>query len=586
MSLLLLLLAGCGGGSGGDDNAKVGAPLPELAQDVTPSGARIDRRADNYFPGQPGDQWVYDRYQGAVSTGQQHVRTASAGSGGDLILAETSPGDVDTSTYRRTAEGLTIVSPFSGTGLNGLESALPSLLEYPEPFHSVGALRSILRQGSLGRDLDGDGAAESYRFEFKQTFLGFETVSLPTGPVSNAAHFRNVVEVVLHSSIVGRAAESVVATEDAWWAPGIGLVRVSVSTVDENGSAIEAPYDLVLRSGTVNGQSISLVPPDGTVRRIPLSHRSLVYDPTRAVYYASIPGSVAPQGNRIAIIDGATGNVSYSAPVGSEPSAMAMTADGSALYVGLDGSGEVVKLALPSMAEQSRTRLPVVPLYGQLRAESITASPTDADVVAVATYRPGVSPRHGGVALIRAGVLQARMTQEHTGSNLVVFDAAGQSVYGYNNETTEFGLRRIAVLDDGLQESLVVAAGESGFAPRSIDRFASGVLFGHAIYNTPSLTLRGVSATDGSGGCRWHSTSDRIVCLSATYFSGSDRSITVVDPVSLATLATPIYQHEFGSDEMSEIVPGPRGQVALRFQAAFFNSTATSVWLFQTPALP
>lgn len=35
-----------------------------------------------------------------------------------------------------------------------------------------------------------------------------------------------------------------------------------------------------------------------------------------------------------------------------------MAADGSALYVGLNGSGDVVKLSLPGMAEQWRTRLP------------------------------------------------------------------------------------------------------------------------------------------------------------------------------------------------------------------------------------
>ena len=42
------------------------------------------------------------------------------------------------------------------------------------------------------------------------------------------------------------------------------------------------------------------------------------------------------------------------------------------------------------------------------------------------------------MVLIRSGVLQPRMTQDHTGSNLIAFDANGQFVYGLNNETTEF----------------------------------------------------------------------------------------------------------------------------------------------------
>lgn len=569
-------LPGCGGGGG--DGPTTRAPLPELAQDVLPAGDRIDRRTENYFPGQGGDQWTYDRLQAGTATGMQHVRTAAAAGGGDLQLSESRPGGYETLVYRRTAEGLVLVDPFAGTGLDGLQRAMPLMLEYPEPFYPVGATRRIVRQGSLGIDLDGDGTTDSYRFEYTQVFVGFETVVLPTGRIDNCAHFRNVTAMTVQPSDLDLGSVSATGTEDTWWAPGIGMVQGAYSMVDETGQAVEPAYTLVLRSATVNGRPVTLAQPDGTVRKVTLVHTALVFDRTRAVYYASVPGSVPLQGNRIATIDAASGAVAYSGAVGSEPAALAVAADGSALYVGLDGSGEVAKLALPGMTEQWRTRLPAPAFYGQLRAESITVSPADADVVAVSTYRVGISPRHGGVALIRAGVLQPRMTQDHTGANLVVLDAAGAFVYGYNTESSEYGLRRIAVVADGLLEELVVTA-TAGAGSTAIDRIPGGVLFGRAVHDTPGLAMRASAPADG-GACRWHEASTRIVCRTS-WGGGNDRSITVIDASTMAALATPVYQREYAYDDFREIVPGPRGQVALRF-----NAGAEQIWLFTTPALP
>src|SRR5438046_1412980 len=81
----------------------------------------------------------------------------------------------------------------------------------------------------------------------------------------------------------------------------------------------------------------------GSFVDVPLKHNTLVYDAARNVYYASVPGSVASSGNRIATIDPATGQLSFSRTVGPEPGALAISADASALYVGLDGTRDPAK---------------------------------------------------------------------------------------------------------------------------------------------------------------------------------------------------------------------------------------------------
>jgi hypothetical protein len=356
------------------------------------------------------------------------------------------------------------------------------------------------------------------------------------------------------------------------------------SVRDGAGASIGGVQTLVLTGGTVGGRTLFLPEPDGTLRVLALAHRSLVYDALRNRYYASVPGSVPLNGNSIASIDPATGAVSYSQPVGSEPAALAISADGSVLYAGLDGSGDVLRLRLPDMAELGRTRLPAPELYGQLLAESIAVSPADAGVVAVSTRRVGVSPRHGGVVLIRNGVLQPTMTQDHTGSNLLTFGGDGNSVYGFNNETTEFGLRRLAVLADGLQEVQVVDAGGSGgFATSALSYSPRGLLLGRALWQTPDLALLGTHAAEG-GLCRWHAGSARVVCL-GTASSGEDRFLTVADPLSFVIQATPVFQTGFGQEPIAQIVPGPRGQVALRIGFVYVGTAADAIWLFTTPAL-
>ena len=270
--------------------------------------------------------------------------------------------------------------------------------------------------------------------------------------------------------------------------------------------------------------------------------------------------------------------------MGSEPGALALSSNDDVLYVGLNGTGDVVKLRLPDMAELWRARLPASSFFGQLFAERIAVSPLDADVVAVSMYRPTASPRHGGVALIRAGVVQPVMTQDHTGSNLIAFDADGQFVYGFNNESTEFGLRRIVVLPDGLREEQVVTTA-AGFSLRALDWSTNGLVLDTAVYRTPELTLLGRVNVQG-GGCRPHTVPNRLLCAYNSSFDGSlGGALAVVDANTFVILAAPVYQRGQAGASLSQIVPGPAGQAALRMNVTYNNSASDSVWLFTSPAL-
>jgi hypothetical protein len=87
------------------------------------------------------------------------------------------------------------------------------------------------------------------------------------------------------------------------------------------------------------------------VIRLPLAANALVYDSTRNVIWASIPGSVGGLGDSAVSIDPATGKVISQIYAGSEPGALAMSADGSHLFATLAGVPAIASIDL--VAKQS-----------------------------------------------------------------------------------------------------------------------------------------------------------------------------------------------------------------------------------------
>lgn len=73
----------------------------------------------------------------------------------------------------------------------------------------------------------------------------------------------------------------------------------------------------------------SETPPVSTTSTdLPLFANALVYSPFHRRIYASVPGIQGANGNSIAVIDGSTASVERYVPIGSEPSALALSDDG------------------------------------------------------------------------------------------------------------------------------------------------------------------------------------------------------------------------------------------------------------------
>ena len=127
------------------------------------------------------------------------------------------------------------------------------------------------------------------------------------------------------------------------------------------------------------------VPPPVTTP-LPRVHH-VITDPGRSRYYATVWGDAPFLGNRVVSLD-AAGSVVESWFAGSNPSALALSADGDTLWVALDGSIEVAAfdLSVSPPAETTRYRIPLVPLFDDFRrASSIVPVGGTTDGLAVAT---------------------------------------------------------------------------------------------------------------------------------------------------------------------------------------------------------
>lgn len=589
VALLGLLLAACGGGGGGGDSSESTsgprAVLPTLAQDTEAPGPTTDVRALNYYgvPDEPGtgsgsDRWDYDVTIAGVPAGTAVRRVAASSVPGYLEVTEEDlrTGARASQRYQRTDAGLVSWSPLAdavGGVSPAITTSVESWLELPERLPAFGSTRGLLRQGSVGLDLDGDGFLDSFRLELRQTVVGMDTLTLRNTSQAEALHLRLVLTLEVVPSDRKQSVYRVDATEDQWWVAGVGLVRSSTKSVDSEGVVLDT-HELELTGGVLNNRPLLAPLPDGSLRVVSLPHNALVYDPTRNVYYASVPGSVTGRGNTLARIDAVTGDVVHSGNIGSEPNALALAADGSVLYVGLDGSGEVARVRLPDMVVEATVRPPNSGIYNAVRRVRMMAvSPVEPSFVALLV---GDDYDNSPLMLWRNGTLSAPTSISGWSwqANRLEFSADGASLFQAGTMLT-----RSRVVGNDLVEEL------TSFAPQSyvarMLRMPQGLVTGNEVYATTDLARL---ATIPSGSrCAPSQATGRVLCMGDV---NGDAAVLVVDANTWAVVAQPRWRRQGDGMDTSawELVPGPAGQVALR-TSLYGYTPATSITLFTSQAL-
>jgi uncharacterized repeat protein (TIGR01451 family) len=186
------------------------------------------------------------------------------------------------------------------------------------------------------------------------------------------------------------------------------------------------------------------------IRQIRLATNDLVYDRFSLRIYASVPSSAGSGGNSVVPIDPETGSIGSPVFVGSEPGKLALSDDGRYLYVALDGAAAVRRFDLATQTAGPQFSLGSSSFAGPYFVEDMEVLPGEPEAIAVSRRYVGLSPRHAGVAVYDHGVQRPKETLPHTGSNRIEFGASSSRLYGYDNESSDYGFRRMTVDASGV----------------------------------------------------------------------------------------------------------------------------------------
>ena len=130
---------------------------------------------------------------------------------------------------------------------------------------------------------------------------------------------------------------------------------------------------------------------------IPLTASSLVADPVGGMLYAAIPASATQNPNTIIPINPATGAMMTPIPVSTDPQRLAVSADGSELYVATS-AGVLQRLNLKTLAIEKTFNLPVDSEWGQTYVQEMHVMPGSPQSIVVELFA-NVDPFEDGAAL-------------------------------------------------------------------------------------------------------------------------------------------------------------------------------------------
>lgn len=185
------------------------------------------------------------------------------------------------------------------------------------------------------------------------------------------------------------------------------------------------------------------------VNTLNLTTNDLVYDSVTNKIYASIPSANGSNGNSIGVINPNTHLLENTIFIGSEPTVLAISDNGQYIYSGFSGSSTVRRFDVTTQTAGLQFSLGSDTSTGSYYVEDIEVMPNQPTTIAISRKNNGFSPRHEGVVIYDNNVMRLTTTPDHTGSNRIEFTSQN-SLIGYNNESTEFGIRRLSVNSSGV----------------------------------------------------------------------------------------------------------------------------------------
>jgi hypothetical protein len=204
------------------------------------------------------------------------------------------------------------------------------------------------------------------------------------------------------------------------------------------------------------------------VRRINLFANDLVVEPNTQTIYASVPSRAGAGGNSLTPVNPFEGTAGTPVFVGSEPGPLAVSDDGSYIYVGLTGAGAVRRFDVAARAADIQFQVAKDHPDGPLYVRDLAVMPGSPRTVAVSRRASGgFSPDYRGVAVYDDGVPRAKVEGNYPGSYGIEFSDSPTLIYGMGDT----GLHRLSVDASGVTRASTTQTSISAF------KFAAGRIY-------------------------------------------------------------------------------------------------------------
>ncbi|HEX6123751.1 MAG TPA: Calx-beta domain-containing protein [Pyrinomonadaceae bacterium] len=254
---------------------------------------------------------------------------------------------------------------------------------------------------------------------------------------------------------------------------GVDGTPKDVTRWGTNGLAISTPdaYTYFIRSDLVGPGEIGSPAPTPTpvpvpyspafVRRVDIPNNYIAYNELDQKIYASVPSSGGPGlGNTVTRIDPLNGSTVSSVFIGSEPRHLALSGDGTALYVALSGAQAVRRF--DTVTQTAGLQFTATP--GNYMSD-IAVSPGDPGTVVVASG--------GAVGVYDNGV--KRPTVPNAGVSFVEYNSTPDVVYAVNGTSSAANFYKLGITPTGMT---VLSDVQRVFNIAREVRFAGGRMYG------------------------------------------------------------------------------------------------------------
>jgi hypothetical protein len=327
--------------------------------------------------------------------------------------------------------------------------------------------------------------------------------------------------------------------------------------------------------------------------RLQPSHVDQVYDSRYNRYLVAQIGDSETRAKLLSI-DPADGSISTLLQFDEDPSSLAISADGSSLYVGLKQSHRVLRFALPSLQETGR-----LALYSGGYPSRIVVSPTDNQVVLVETIAEYGSP-NGEVRLIRDMQVIPSFIGYYFNALGMSFTEDGSGVFAWNGGSRN-NFTRLDVGPTGLTFASQWTQPSTGTSHRSTFTLDGKLFIGTPVHDGATLAQVGSLAAVRYGPCAPVPRALQLVCVLPSDEGALEEEVGVFDARSLALVGRVAHRIaiapsfvdvvDWASPRPYMLTPGPVGQVLLgrrgvRYETYSRANPTSELQLIRSPSLP